>query len=97
MPNIEALPLQPQPPQLEIIEPAPQIDIVEPNLVLPESLPPQNANHDPPQPLRRSVRTRRPTIDQNDYVVYLQELDFNFGEDDDLVSYKQAVESEFFK
>ena len=92
MPAIE---LQPQPPQLEIIEPAPQIDIAEPNLAVPEPLLPQNENHNQPQPLRRSVRTRRPTIDQNDYVVYLQEPDFDFGEDDDPVSYKQAVESEF--
>ncbi|KAK9932856.1 hypothetical protein M0R45_020078 [Rubus argutus] len=72
---LPAIELQPQPPQLEIIEPAPQIDIAEPNLAVPEPLLPQNENHNQPQPLRRSVRTRRPTIDQNDYVVYLQEPD----------------------
>ena len=40
--------------------------------------------------LRRSQRERRPVI-SNDYVVYLQEFDYDVGTSKDLVSFSQAI------
>ncbi|RVW83183.1 Retrovirus-related Pol polyprotein from transposon TNT 1-94 [Vitis vinifera] len=50
---------------------------------------------EPPQPapLRRSQRERRPAI-TDDYVVYLQESDFDIGIRKDPVSFSQAMESD---
>ncbi|RVW93925.1 Retrovirus-related Pol polyprotein from transposon TNT 1-94 [Vitis vinifera] len=50
---------------------------------------------EPPQPapLRRSERERRPAI-TDDYVVYLQESDFDIGIRKDPVSFSQAMESD---
>lgn len=44
--------------------------------------------------LRRSQRERRPTFGgrNSDYVVYLQEAETNLGDDDDPITFKQAVE-----
>jgi uncharacterized protein YqgQ len=56
-----------------------------------EPIPPQE-----PQevvPLRRSTRERRSAI-SNDYIVFLQENEFNIGMmEDDLVTLRQALES----
>ena len=71
-------------PQPVIFEPEPVID--EPQLVVDE---PQPIVH---VPLRRSQRVRRSAI-PDDYVVYLQEHDFDLGEDDDPWTYDQAVQS----
>ena len=63
------------------------------------SLPPENISIEnvvePPQPapLRRSQRERRPTI-TDDYVVYLQESNFDIGIRKDPVSFSQAMESD---
>ena len=63
------------------------------------SLPPENIVIEnvvePPQPapLRRSQRERRPAI-TDDYVVYLQESDFDIGIRKDPVSFSQAMESD---
>ena len=63
------------------------------------SLPPENIAienvEEPPQPapLRRSQRERRPAI-TNDYVVYLQESDFDIGIRKDPISFSQAMESD---
>ena len=63
------------------------------------SLPPENIAIEnvvePPQPtpLRRSQRERRPAI-TDDYVVYLQESDFDIGIRKDPVSFSQAMESD---
>ena len=63
------------------------------------SLPPENIAIEnavkPPQPapLRRSQRERRPAI-IDDYVVYLQESDFDIGIRKDPVSFSQAMESD---
>ncbi|RVW98877.1 Retrovirus-related Pol polyprotein from transposon TNT 1-94 [Vitis vinifera] len=46
-----------------------------------------------PAPLRRSQRERRPAI-TDDYVVYLQESDFDIGIRKDPVSFSQAMESD---
>jgi len=43
--------------------------------------------------LRRSERQRIPAISY-DYVVYLQELDFDLGIDEDPVSFSQAMEKQ---
>ncbi|RVW73044.1 Retrovirus-related Pol polyprotein from transposon TNT 1-94 [Vitis vinifera] len=53
------------------------------------------AERQPPQlaPLRRSQRERRPAI-SDDYVVYLQEFDFDIGIRKDPVSFSQAMESD---
>ncbi|RVW35834.1 Retrovirus-related Pol polyprotein from transposon TNT 1-94 [Vitis vinifera] len=50
---------------------------------------------EPPQPapLRRSQRERRPAI-TDDYVVYLQESDYDIGIRKDPVSFSQAMESD---
>ena len=40
--------------------------------------------------LRRSQREHRPAI-SDDYVVYLQESDYNIGTSKDLVSFSQAI------
>ena len=40
--------------------------------------------------LRRSTRTKRSTI-PSDYVVYLQEFDYNIGAENDLESFSQAM------
>ena len=50
---------------------------------------------EPPQPvpLRRSQRERRPAL-IDDYVVYLQESDFDIGIRKDPVSFSQAMESD---
>ena len=40
--------------------------------------------------VRRSQRERKSTI-PNDYMVYLQESDFDIGINEDLVSYSQAI------
>ena len=48
--------------------------------------------------LRRSTRTKRSTI-PNDYVVYLQECDYNIGAENDPEFFSQAMsckESEFW-
>ena len=52
-------------------------------------------NVEPPQPavLRRSQRERRSAI-PNDYVVYLQESDFDIGIKKDPVSFSQAISSD---
>lgn len=42
--------------------------------------------------LRKSQRTRRPTL-SSDYVTYLTEVEYDFGDDDDPTSYKEALES----
>ena len=42
--------------------------------------------------LRRSVRVRKSTI-PNDYIVYLQELDYNIGSENDLETFSQAMSS----
>ena len=63
------------------------------------SLPPENIAIEnivkPPQPtpLRRSQRERRPAI-TDDYVVYLQESDFDIGIRKDPVSFSQAMEGD---
>ncbi|RVW63464.1 Retrovirus-related Pol polyprotein from transposon TNT 1-94 [Vitis vinifera] len=63
------------------------------------SLPPENIaienDVEPlqPTPLRRSQRERRPAI-TDDYVVYLQESDFDIGITKDPVSFSQAMESD---
>ncbi|KAL6327955.1 hypothetical protein AAG906_031299 [Vitis piasezkii] len=46
-----------------------------------------------PAPLRRSQRERRPAI-TDDYVVYLQESDFDIGIRKDPISFSQAMESD---
>ena len=43
-------------------------------------------------PLRRSTRERRNTI-SDDYVVYLQEHEFDMGLEDDLISVSQVKQS----
>ena len=54
----------------------------------------ENAVEPPqPAPLRRSQRDRRPAI-TDDYIVYLQESDFDIGIRKDLVSFPQAMESD---
>lgn len=46
-------------------------------------------------PVRRSQRQRKPTYgEDSDYHVYLQETDDLLAEDDDPITYKQAVEDE---
>ena len=40
--------------------------------------------------LRRSTRVRNPAI-PNDYIVYLQELDYNIGAENDLEMFSQAM------
>ena len=42
--------------------------------------------------LRRSVRVRKSTI-PNDYIVYLQELDYNIGAENDPETFSQAISS----
>ncbi|KAJ9538813.1 hypothetical protein OSB04_031546 [Centaurea solstitialis] len=44
------------------------------------------------EPLRRSTRERRSAI-PDDYHVYLTEIEFDLGEDDDPTSFKEAMES----
>jgi hypothetical protein len=43
------------------------------------------------QELKRSERAKKPAMNTNDYIVYLQETDFDWGEDNDPVSYSQAI------
>ena len=43
-------------------------------------------------PLRRSERERRPTI-LDDYIVYLQEHEYNVGHVSDLDTYKEVIVS----
>ena len=43
--------------------------------------------------LRKSQRQRKPVI-FNDYVVYLQELEFDLGIDNDPVSFSQAISND---
>ena len=43
-------------------------------------------------PLRRSKRARKPTI-LDDYIVYLQEHEFEVGDVSDLITYKEAIVS----
>lgn len=59
-----------------------------------EDIPIDDVNVEPPQPvaLRRSQRERRSAI-TDDYVVYLQESDFDIGIQNDPVSYSQAINS----
>ena len=45
--------------------------------------------------LRRSQRKMRPAI-SDDYVVYLQEPDFDIGINKDPISFSQAIESDNF-
>ncbi|WJZ82589.1 hypothetical protein VitviT2T_002334 [Vitis vinifera] len=60
----------------------------------PENIAIENAVEPPqPAPLRRSQRERRPAI-IDDYVVYLQESDFDIGIRKDPVSFSQAMESD---
>ncbi|RVX18946.1 Retrovirus-related Pol polyprotein from transposon TNT 1-94 [Vitis vinifera] len=60
----------------------------------PENIAIENAVEPPqPAPLRRSQRERRPAI-TDDYVVYLQESDFDIGIRKDPVSFSQAMESD---
>ena len=42
--------------------------------------------------LRRSIRVRNSTI-HNDYIVYLQELDYNIGAENDPETFSQAMSS----
>lgn len=46
-----------------------------------------------PQPIRRSERARKPTVFEG-YEVYLQELEYDWGEDNDPITFKQATESD---
>ena len=60
----------------------------------PENIAIENAVEPPqPTPLRRSQRERRHAI-TDDYVVYLQESDFDIGIRKDPVSFSQAMESD---
>ena len=60
----------------------------------PENIAIENAVEPPqPAPLRRSQRERRPAI-TDDYVVYLQESDFDIGIRKDPVLFSQAMESD---
>ena len=60
----------------------------------PENIAIENAVEPPqPAPLRRSQRERRHAI-TDDYVVYLQESDFDIGIRKDPVSFSQAMESD---
>ena len=60
----------------------------------PENIAIENAVEPPqPAPLRRSQRERRPAI-TDDYVVYLQESNFDIGIRKDPVSFSQAMESD---
>ena len=43
-------------------------------------------------PLRRSQRMRKPTI-SDDYIVYLQEHEFVFCDDNDPVTFQEAISS----
>ena len=43
-------------------------------------------------PLRRLERTRRPTI-SDDYIVYLQEHEYDVGDISDLTTYKETIVS----
>ncbi|KAM1663097.1 hypothetical protein ACFXTN_038807 [Malus domestica] len=42
--------------------------------------------------VRKSTRVRKPAL-SNDYVAYLQEVEFDVGDDDDPITYKEAMES----
>ncbi|KAH7834402.1 hypothetical protein Vadar_015602 [Vaccinium darrowii] len=91
--------------QVEIpMIPIETIEVVTPVLVqdadanhhIDHALPPTNTE-EPQQtqvevPLRRSNRERRSTI-PNDYMVYLQEHEFDIGLEDDLISFNQAKQS----
>ena len=60
----------------------------------PENIAIENAVEPPqPAPLRRSQRERRPAI-AADYVVYLQESDFDIGIRKDPISLSKAMESD---
>ena len=43
-------------------------------------------------PLRRLERVRRPTI-SDDYIVYLQEHEYDIGDNSDPTTYKEAITS----
>lgn len=42
--------------------------------------------------MRKSTRTRKSAI-PDDYMVYLQEMKYDIGDEDDLTSYKEAIEN----
>ncbi|KAJ9562492.1 hypothetical protein OSB04_007652 [Centaurea solstitialis] len=46
------------------------------------------------QPLRRSQRQRRP-INYDDFITYLNEVDYDLGQNEDPTSYNEAIKSEF--
>ncbi|PRQ60636.1 putative RNA-directed DNA polymerase [Rosa chinensis] len=57
----------------------------------------QEAQVDPeaaPQQLRRSGRIRKPAINPQEYMVYLQEAEFDWGEDNDPENFSQAINSD---
>ena len=65
---------------IEDIDPvAPDVDLVAPDIVIDIHL-------------RRLERTRRPAI-SNDYIVYLQEHEYDMGDVSDLTTYKEAIVS----
>ncbi|CAL2224945.1 unnamed protein product [Prunus armeniaca] len=75
--------------------PQPQVfeEPVEETDVLPILEPEVQAEPANPEPaLRRSQRPRRSAI-PGDYMVYLQEVEFNIGDLDDPISYREAMES----
>jgi uncharacterized protein YqgQ len=74
--------------ELSEIEENPEQDNVD---VEEELIPPQEPQE--AVPLRRSIRERKSVI-SNDYIVFLQENEFNIGMmKDDLVTLRQALES----
>ena len=86
------------PQELIVPQPVPQVEENEQHnrdgSLPPENIAIENAIEPPqPAPLRRSQRERRPTI-TDDYVVYLQESDFDIGIRKDPVSFSQAMESD---
>ena len=51
-----------------------------------------NADNSSTFPLRKSTRPKRSVI-PNDYLCYLQEIDYDIGDNDDPISYKTTMES----
>ena len=57
------------------------------------NIPPADINEPCGIALSKPVRVRRPAI-SDDYLVYLQESDFDYGIDEDYVSFSQAINSD---
>ena len=57
------------------------------------NLPPADINEPRGIALSKPIRVRRPTISDN-YLIYLQELDFDCGIDEDPISFSQAINSD---